>query len=283
MMALFEWAAGENHRPVFSGPNPTYLSRVNYRQDAHEEAFPKGFRTLTSDMDIPGLHTFREALHTWRDNYKFSLLLASIVILLVLYPIFEANYVGEWSLQVLTTLLLISAVYALADSRPKLMAGIFIALCALVTGWLSAFWHMPNLTLVSNSITLFFFVFSTITILSSVLRKRMITLDTIYGGICVYLLMGLTFGMFFFLLDTLIPGSIYPYPVSGLNLMVTFSDHIYYSFYSMTTLGYGAIVPVSAAARTGTLFCAVCGVLYVAVLIAWLVGGLAVQAGKRDS
>jgi voltage-gated potassium channel len=256
---------------------------LNYRQNAPKEAYNKGYRTLTSDADIPGLHTVREALHTWRDSYKFSLLLASIVILLILYPIFEANYVGEWSLQVLTTLLLISAVYALADSRSKFVAGIIIALCALVTGWLSAFRHIPTLTLVSDIITLFFFVFSTITILSSVLRKRMITLDTIYGGICVYLLMGLTFGMFFFLLDTLTPGSVYPYPVSGIDMMVTFSDHIYYSFYTMTTLGYGDAVPISLAARTGTLFCAICGVLYVAVLIAWLVGGLAVQAGKRDS
>jgi len=266
-----------------SGTEPYLSITVELSSGRSRRCVSEWIGTMTSDAAIPGLHTVREALHTWRDNYKFSVLLASIVILLVLYPIFEANYVGEWSLQVLTTLLLVSAVYALADSWPKFVAGVFIALCALVTGWLSAFWHMPGLTLVSNGITLLFFVFSTITILSSVLRNRTISLDTIYGGICVYLLMGLTFGMFFFLLDTLIPGAIYPFPIPGTNQMVTFSDHIYYSFYTMTTLGYGNVVPISPTARTGTLFCAVCGVLYVAVLIAWLVGGLATQVGKRDS
>jgi hypothetical protein len=89
--------------------------------------------------------------------------------------------------------------------------------------------------------------------------------------------------MGFYLLNVLVPGSIYPYPVNSLNQMTTFSDHVYFSFYTMTTLGYGDVVPVTPAARTGTLFCAVCAVLYVAVLIAWLVGGLASQAGKKSA
>lgn len=221
------------------------------------------------------------AFHEWRNNNRFLLLLTSIVILLLLYPIFEENAVGEWSLKSLTMLLLIVGVYAVADTRPKLAAALVLAVIPIATGWLSLISPIIALAIISNISTLLFFVFATIMILISVLKSGVINRDTIYGGICVYLLMGLTYGMGFYLLDTISPQSFYPYPIGSINLMVTLSDHFYYSFFTLTTLGYGNVVPLTAAARTLVMFCAVSGVIYLAVLIAWLVGGLTIR-GKSE-
>lgn len=214
------------------------------------------------------------AFHKWRNNNRFLLLLTSIVILLLLYPIFEENAVGQWTLISLTMLLLIVGVYAVADTRLKLAAALVLAVIPIVTGWLSLISPVPDVALIYYSSTLLFFVFVTIMVLISVLKSAVIQRDTIYGGICVYLLIGLTYGMGFYILDTILPGSFYPYPVDSINRMMTLSDHFYYSFYTLTTLGYGDVVPLTAAARTIAMFCVVSGVLYLAVLIAWLVGGL---------
>lgn len=222
------------------------------------------------------------AFYKWRNNNRFLLLLASIVILLLLYPIFEENAVGQWTLISLTMLLLIVGVYAVADTRLKLAAALVLAVIPIVTGWLSLVSPLNDVALVYNSSTLLFFVFVTIMVLISVLKSAIIQRDTIYGGICVYLLIGLTYGMGFFLLDTILPGSFYPYPIDSINRMMTLSDHFYYSFYTLTTLGYGDVVPLTAAARTIAMFCVVSGVLYLAVLIAWLVGGLTTRKKSKQ-
>jgi hypothetical protein len=222
------------------------------------------------------------AFRKWRNNNRFLLLLASIVILLLLYPIFEENAVGQWTLISLTMLLLIVGVYAVADTRLKLAAALVLAVIPIVTGWLSLVSPLNDVALVYNSSTLLFFVFVTIMVLISVLKSAIIQRDTIYGGICVYLLIGLTYGMGFFLIDTILPGSFYPYPIDSINRMMTLSDHFYYSFYTLTTLGYGDVVPLTAAARTIAMFCVVSGVLYLAVLIAWLVGGLTTREKSKQ-
>jgi voltage-gated potassium channel len=222
------------------------------------------------------------AFRKWRNNNRFLLLLASIVILLLLYPIFEENAVGQWTLISLTMLLLIVGVYAVADTRLKLAAALVLAVIPIVTGWLSLVSPLNDVALVYNSSTLLFFVFVTIMVLISVLKSAIIQRDTIYGGICVYLLIGLTYGMGFFLIDTILPGSFYPYPIDSINRMMTLSDHFYYSFYTLTTLGYGDVVPLTAAARTIAMFCVVSGVLYLAVLIAWLVGGLTTREESKQ-
>jgi voltage-gated potassium channel len=222
------------------------------------------------------------AFRKWRNNNRFLLLLASIVILLLLYPIFEENAIGQWTLISLTMLLLIVGVYAVADTRLKLAAALVLAVIPIVTGWLSLVSPLNDVALVYNSSTLLFFVFVTIMVLISVLKSAIIQRDTIYGGICVYLLIGLTYGMGFFLIDTILPGSFYPYPIDSINRMMTLSDHFYYSFYTLTTLGYGDVVPLTAAARTIAMFCVVSGVLYLAVLIAWLVGGLTTREESKQ-
>jgi voltage-gated potassium channel len=229
-----------------------------------------------------GLANLSAAFHKWRNNNKFLLLLASIVILLLLYPIFEANAVGQWTLIILTMFLLIVGVYAVADTRLKLAAALVLAVIPIVTGWLSLVSPLKEVTLGYYGSTLLFFVFVTIMVLISVLKSPHIQRDTIYGGICVYLLIGLTYGMGFFVLDTILPGSFYPYPVDSINRMMTLSDHFYYSFYTLTALGYGDVVPLTAAARTIAMFCVVSGVIYLAVLIAWLVGGLTTRGKSKQ-
>ena len=89
----------------------------------------------------------------------------------------------------------------------------------------------------------------------------------IMGAICVYFLIGLIWADVFFILETLQPGSfqIPPEQVGQATLD-------YFSYVTLTTLGYGDITPISAPARSLSLLEAMMGQLYLAVLIARLVG-----------
>ena len=222
-----------------------------------------------------------EKFLAWRAQNKFLFLLVTLVLLLIIYPVLEDGFVGDWSLKILTTILLVMAVYAVSDTRKKFIAALILSFVPLIAGWLYVLHPDPVLFLVVNASTMVFFTVVTVTILYSVLVSGSYSLDTVYGGICVYLLIGFTYGTGFFLLNTIYPAAFYPYPAPGSDQIVTFSEFLYFSFSTLTTLGYGDIVPLTSQARTMVLFEAVSGVIYVAVLIAWLVGSVTAQLRKK--
>ncbi len=222
-----------------------------------------------------------EKFLAWREQNKFLFLLVTLVLLLIIYPVLEDGFVGDWSLKILTTILLVMAVYAVSDTRKKFIAALILSLVPLITGWLYVLHPVPVLSIVSNGSTMVFFTFVTVTILYSVLVSGRYSLDTVFGGICVYLLIGFTYGTGFYLLHTLSPGAFYPDPVPGSDQLLTFSEFLFYSFSTLTTLGYGNVMPLTSQARTMVLFEAVSGVIYVAVLIAWLVGTVTAESRKK--
>ena len=94
-----------------------------------------------------------------------------------------------------------------------------------------------------------------------------ITGDMIMGAICAYFLMGLVWSFAYSTLEFFQPGS-FQMPQGTIN-QATFT---YYSYVTLTTLGYGDITPISTPARSLALLEAMMGQLYLAVLIARLVG-----------
>ena len=115
-------------------------------------------------------------------------------------------------------------------------------------------------------------------ILKQVLTTQEVTLDTVIGAASVYVLIGLLWGGFFVLLAHWLPDS-FTYtttfgnapPMSLLPLMRD-SFLVYYSFETLTTIGYGDITPGNAPARFLSVCEALVGQLYLAVLVARFVG-----------
>ncbi|WP_241648128.1 potassium channel family protein [Methanoculleus taiwanensis] len=180
----------------------------------------------------------------------------------------------------LTSIVLIAGVHAVSDSRRALIVAALFASAALLSGWLYVVTDIPALNVAENAISLIFYTHTTIIILTVVLRSRAITTDTIYGAICVYLLIGLTYANGYTFIETMNPGSFYASAVHEPGGRLAFPDLLYYSFVTMTTLGYGDITPITNQARSLAMLEAVSGVLYVAVLISRLIGSLGRSSGS---
>jgi voltage-gated potassium channel Kch len=128
-----------------------------------------------------------------------------------------------------------------------------------------------------------------IVILSTILKAKKVTTETIYASICVYLLLGIIWTMLFSAIEIIEPGSF----LSGGEPVVDFHGDpvkrnvlgilIYYSFVTLTTLGYGDIIPASPHARALSSLEAVIGQLFIAVLIARLVGLHIAHSIQKDS
>jgi hypothetical protein len=121
-------------------------------------------------------------------------------------------------------------------------------------------------------------VYAVYFVLRFVLGAREITRDQIYAGISMYLLIGFVFASLYFLLLTLDPGS---FAVQG-SLRVAMGpipDVMYFSFVTLTTLGYGDITPVNPIARSLSILEGLSGTLYMATFMARLVS---LHAARRQ-
>jgi voltage-gated potassium channel len=134
----------------------------------------------------------------------------------------------------------------------------------------------PTIFVIISSILLsaLTLILITLIILIHVLKDKKISINEIYGAICVYLLLGTIWGLFYFLIAYLNPSAIVsPTPITNHESQMTQS--LYFSFITLTSTGYGDIYPVTSMARVVAYLEAIVGQLYLVVLIGWMVGALA--------
>jgi hypothetical protein len=106
-------------------------------------------------------------------------------------------------------------------------------------------------------------------ILGSMLKSEGVDREIIYKAILLYLLAALMWAFLYSFLELVDPASFNIDLDQSKGYSLAFQ---YYSFVTITTLGYGDITPVTEVARAFSVLEAVCGQLYLVVVVAWLVG-----------
>jgi hypothetical protein len=209
---------------------------------------------------------------------RFLFLFISIVLMFVLRPFLE-GFVGiRLLMNIFFTLVLISGVFAVHEKRGPFIAALSMALLAGVGLWSHRITEITAFGVMSHIVTILFLGYLASVILSYIFRNKKITADMIMGGICVYFLLGWLWADIYALIEILQPGSFRPAMGSSTDLW----DYIYYSFVTLTTLGYGDVTPVSDAAQSFAILEATTGQLFIAVLIARLVGIHISQSRPRE-
>ncbi len=159
--------------------------------------------------------------------------------------------------------LVVVAVVGISRDRRFLFAALLIGALWLGSLWLSFAVQEPTVVVSMACLGVSFIGIVAFSIASEFLRAREITADILWGAVGVYLLVGTAFGLVFLGIETLVPGSL-----SG---ALDERSYIYFSLVTMTTLGYGDIVPTTELARLVAAFAAICGIMYTAVVVARLV------------
>jgi hypothetical protein len=128
---------------------------------------------------------------------------------------------------------------------------------------------------------LFFMAVGVIIMTNIMLHIDHITAELIYGSINVYLLVGLSFAFLHALVEFIQPGSISD--LASLSMgEESIMPYVYYSFVTMTTLGYGDVSPVTGPAATIAYIEAIFGQLYIAIMIARLMGLYVAHESNQD-
>ena len=198
---------------------------------------------------------------------RFLFLFISMVLMFVFRP-FLTEHVGiAYLMEIFLFLIFLSAVYAIRQKKGVFILALFLLLLIEALQLLSHLLDIPFLDTVSNVLGGLLLAYTLTIILLHLFSEDKITGDMIIGAICAYFLMGLVWSLGYSTLEFFQPGS-FQMPQGTVN-QATFT---YYSYVTLTTLGYGEITPISAPARSFALLEAMMGQLYLAVLIARLVG-----------
>lgn len=153
----------------------------------------------------------------------------------------------------------------------RFLAGI-VACVAIVLRWMMHLLPSPTISKWSIFAALIFMIMLTIVFLLKVFTESgKVTVDKIKVAIAVYLLFGLSWSMLYGLLDQILPNA-FNLPANGVMSSVDRQQMLtYFSFVTLTTVGYGDITPTHEVTRMFAIMEALCGQLYPATLLARLV------------
>ncbi len=217
-----------------------------------------------------------------REQWRYLALLVSILSLFVLTPVAAMFRHGVLIMDILAVVVLVVASYALSERKQLFLAALGLCGLAVIATALLLLTQERWAAVFSHSCVVLLILYLCVTILIYVLGGARITLDKIFAAVCVYLLLGYAWTFAYALVDELQPGSfLVQNPISPNAYVGRVLEMRYFSFMTLTTVGYGDIVPRSATARTLATLEAVTGQLYLMVLVARLVGLHIVHAHSR--
>jgi len=198
-------------------------------------------------------------------------LLIALALFFTCAPFVEEIKGGELIVSILFSLVLLAGVLAVAERKRVLVIALVLAVPAVGGRWINHFRAdlvPPAVFLVAGLVLIIFVVGH---LLRFILRAPSVTTEVLCASISAYLMLGLMWTMAYWLVDQLTPGGAFSFNTNmGKQSMSGFTG-FYFSFITLSTVGYGDITPVSRLARWLAAMEAMTGLLYVAVLIARLV------------
>ena len=209
-------------------------------------------------------------IERWRYRFLLAVLLATIL----LQPLLHGLFFGQAILVLAYGAILAGGVYA---TRPQpWLSGLCSALAAVLVGlsWNNLFSSDSETTVALILVTVLFGAFAVSRTLITIVTAPAADADALAGAIFGYFLLVLVWALLFRALDLWSPGAFALTADSD-----PFTELLYFSLVTITTLGYGDISPVAPFARVSAGLEAAMGTLYIAILIARIVGAL---AGRRD-
>jgi len=205
-------------------------------------------------------------------SHNFEYMLCGLLGLLVAGPALR-TVAPSWSPTVLWITMgvaIAAGVSSLVTSFARRVIGCFAGAAFAACGVFANQFEIPELHVVAAVGFLLFCLWGIIRSLLQVLIGPRVDLNRIAGAVCVYILMGLFWAVLYMLL-ALSANEAFA-GVSGDSFADLWSQLMYFSFVTLTTLGYGDVSPLIPMAQSLAFLEAVVGQLYVAILIAGLVG-----------
>jgi voltage-gated potassium channel len=214
---------------------------------------------------------------------RFTILLVLLICFLLATPVLLELVSHHVSLGmrivlfVISTMWVASATFAVSGTRKTTIIAVVLMAISLLLEVFNTLLPSNQSEIVYHLLRIVFILFIIHVLFKQIFSHSIITFNTISASICIYLLMGALWGNIFSLLDVVTPGAIVfnlpPNSLAQPETILTRPFHmLYFSFVTLSTVGYGDMVPVTIAARMFAATEAVVGQIYLLVMVSRLVG-----------
>jgi voltage-gated potassium channel len=213
----------------------------------------------------------------WHLKDRYYYLFIALALFLLLPPfLMHFKYLSH-TIHILLSSVIVNCVFILFDRSDRAGYGVLVLFVSLVFIWLSVAreWQIKILEVAKMVILVLFFGFTFAKMVGEIFKLKRVTGRVVIGAIGAYLLLGLIGAILFEIIDL-----IYVDSFTQMTMFTDFYGKIYYSFVTISTLGYGDITPVTSQGQAVAILVAISGQLYLAILMAMLVGKFLKESDK---
>lgn len=193
----------------------------------------------------------------------------AILLLIVGIPLIEQMPYGRMASGTIHMLMIVSIVAAVGRSGLSFTAALLLALPSLVFQWLHLSEHFPRAEILWLGFGVALYILTLAYLLYYVFRQDVMTSDKLYGAASAYLLIGVLWAYIYALVEQVHPNS---FAIAGAPATPSVNEFMYFSFTTLTSTGFGDVLPLSRQARSWCIVEQVVGTMFVAILIARLSG-----------
>ena len=203
-------------------------------------------------------------------HHHYIVLLLTELILILGFPFLAGNARAVEISRLLAVVVFAAALYAFLGRGRLTVIAFALGVPAVFIHVANFFGYLVRLQTLATFLGLLFLILVTSVFIIGIVSMPTVTLDTLAGAVSAYFLVGITYGLAYALVEQLHPGSFRDTIMPG--HVISPNEYIFFSFVTLTTVGYGDIVPWGPHARALAIIEGVTGIMYPAVLIGRLVG-----------
>ena len=209
---------------------------------------------------------------------KFGLLLVALVALMGAAPLVLVSPGSDAVLTLFTGAVLVASLHAARPGGKSVAVGLALALADFLVGRCTAQFGTRWLVLLQTVLWMFTLIYVIATILRAIFASLEVTVETLLAALCVFLLMGLLGAFAFTLIDFTLPGSFQALHGPGVvwaderSRATEFMRLFVFSYATLSGSNYAEVAPATGFARNAASLEAMTGQIYLAVVVARLVG-----------
>jgi hypothetical protein len=204
------------------------------------------------------------------------LLLLSLLVAILLTPVLDHGNWGRLVLAAVTFIPVVLSTVRLSQIKGRVRPSVLLALGNMIFVVAGNTFRSRTLTGIRWAFLAAFFALTAVGLFSYLRNSRSVTRAELYTAVNIYLLLGLLWATLYLTIEAFSPGSIH----MGSDPGDRQTELLYFSLITLSTVGYGDIVPLSGMARILTALEGVTGVLYIAITLALLVARFRSESSK---
>ncbi len=217
----------------------------------------------------------------WSGDIGLTLVSLSLCILIfVIFPLREAGLSGRFFFDIIMVTLMVSGALAAKQSRAVTAVTILLVVAGAAMLWLSRIYPTASLLRISSVLSVVTALLYVRIVLLVMFRGGPVRWSRIQGGVSAYLLLGLAWASAYQLVEHAHPGS-FRFVSTPEDIDQLASKLVYFSYATLTTVGFGDVTPLHPFARSLAIAEAIVGQLFPALMIGALVA-MAMQAQPKS-